>query len=324
MSIGACGAIPATGCDGVLSLSFPWFESDSGLDSSPAGFVGSCGSRWQPSLPSLGLIYTTTDTGKDVGIRDSGGDSRIVVAEHQTTLSDLTNRLSKTLLSRESRESTGWIQDDICDEGNSECSIKNSEEEREIVMDEISHHRMVGRSHEEAEAGDTVDMKKKMKRGWLKKLNVLSRITNRQGEESLKPSDFNLELGTRVRRVRVHLHGKRSKELSSLYAGQEFSAHKGSILTMKFSPDGQYLASAGEDNVVRVWKVMEYERPNQFDIQDTDPSCLYFLMDHLSKFAHLDVDKNKIGRMKRLRKSTESACVIFPSKSLSDFGETFT
>ncbi|XP_059654617.1 uncharacterized protein LOC132301376 [Cornus florida] len=211
-------------------------------------------------------------------------------------------------------EATGWIQDDISDEGNSECSIKNSEEEREIVMDEISNHRMVGRSQEEAEAGDTVDMKKKVKRGWLKKLNVLSRITNRQGEENLKPSDFNLELGTRVRRVLVHLHGKRSKELSSLYAGREFSAHKGSILTMKFSPDGQYLASAGEDSVVRVWKVMEYERPNQFDIQDTDPSCLYFSMDHLSKFAHLDVDKNKIGRMKRLRKSTESACVIFPPK----------
>ncbi|XP_059642350.1 WD repeat-containing protein YMR102C-like isoform X2 [Cornus florida] len=211
-------------------------------------------------------------------------------------------------------EATGWMQDDISDEGNSECCIKNSEEGREILMDEISHHQTVGRSQEEAEAGDMVDMKKKVKRGWLKKLNVLSRITNRQGEDSLKPSDFKLELGTRVRRVRVHLHGKRSKELSSLYAEQEFSAHKGSILTMKFSPDGQYLASAGEDSVVRVWKVMEYERPNQFDIQDTDPSCLYFSVDHLSKFAHLDVDKNKIGKMKRLRKSTESACVVFPPK----------
>ncbi|CAI9269959.1 unnamed protein product [Lactuca saligna] len=40
-------------------------------------------------------------------------------------------------------------------------------------------------------------------------------------------------------------HKKKSKELSSLYATQEFSAHNGYISIINFSHDGRYLASAG-------------------------------------------------------------------------------
>ena len=44
-------------------------------------------------------------------------------------------------------------------------------------------------------------------------------------------------------------------ELSALYIGQEIRAHKGLIWTMKFSPNGQYLASGGEDGVIRICRV---------------------------------------------------------------------
>lgn len=48
---------------------------------------------------------------------------------------------------------------------------------------------------------------------------------------------------------------KRYVECSVVYPGQEIRAHNGLIWTMKFSPDGQYLASGGEDGVVCVWRV---------------------------------------------------------------------
>ena len=44
-------------------------------------------------------------------------------------------------------------------------------------------------------------------------------------------------------------------ELTAIYIEQEIRAHEGLIWTMKFSPDGQYLASASEDGVVCIWRV---------------------------------------------------------------------
>jgi WD40 repeat protein len=94
----------------------------------------------------------------------------------------------------------------------------------------------------------------------------------------------NKDFDSRIHRVRVHPHKKRVKELSSLYTEQEFKAHKGVILTMKFSLDGKYLASVGEDGIVRVWQVVENERSNELNILDNDPSNIYFKT--IFKFAY--------------------------------------
>ncbi|KAK1428973.1 hypothetical protein QVD17_17814 [Tagetes erecta] len=57
--------------------------------------------------------------------------------------------------------------------------------------------------------------------------------------------------------VKAKAYGKSSKEFSALHLCQKIEAHDGSIWTMKFSFDGQYLASGGEDKVIYVWQVQE-------------------------------------------------------------------
>ncbi|XP_066343295.1 uncharacterized protein [Miscanthus floridulus] len=64
-------------------------------------------------------------------------------------------------------------------------------------------------------------------------------------------------------RVKVRQYGKSYKELSGLFMNQEIQAHNGSIWSIRFSPDGRYLASAGEDCVIHVWEVSECERKRE-------------------------------------------------------------
>ncbi|EOA29846.1 hypothetical protein CARUB_v10012940mg [Capsella rubella] len=64
-------------------------------------------------------------------------------------------------------------------------------------------------------------------------------------------------------RVRVKQYGKSSKELTALYKTQEIPAHNGSIWSIKFSLDGKYLASAGEDCVIHIWQVVEGEKKGE-------------------------------------------------------------
>ncbi|KAK7247556.1 hypothetical protein RIF29_42441 [Crotalaria pallida] len=69
-----------------------------------------------------------------------------------------------------------------------------------------------------------------------------------------------LNAGTnRTRRIKVTQNKKMWLEFSGLYIGQQIRAHKGLIWTMKFSPNGQYLASGGEDGVVRIWRVISLD-----------------------------------------------------------------
>ncbi|KAL8095705.1 uncharacterized protein LOC141690107 [Apium graveolens] len=152
----------------------------------------------------------------------------------------------------------------------------------------------------------------RVKSKWLRKLRSFSCITKREGTvDSLRSIGADSITRERIQRVNVRHSKKRLKELSALFAGQDIQAHDGSILTMKFSHDGKFLASAGEDGIVRVWQVVEDKRLNEIDIPVIDPSCIYFTVNLLSELAPLMNEQEK-NSSKSLTKRTDSACVIFP------------
>ncbi|KAL5671334.1 hypothetical protein ACJX0J_015640, partial [Zea mays] len=64
-------------------------------------------------------------------------------------------------------------------------------------------------------------------------------------------------------RVKVRQYGKSYKDFSGLFMNQEIQAHDGSIWSIRFSPDGWYLASAGEECVIHVWEVSEFDRKHE-------------------------------------------------------------
>ncbi|XP_058078023.1 uncharacterized protein LOC131226255 isoform X2 [Magnolia sinica] len=118
---------------------------------------------------------------------------------------------------------------------------------------------------------------KKKGGGWLKSIkHVASTMTGHRERRSSDERDTSSEKGGRrsssatddsqdvsshtSERTKVRNYGKPYKELTALYMSQEVRAHNGSIWSIKFSSDGRYLASAGEDRVIHIWQVVESER----------------------------------------------------------------
>ncbi|CAM0870894.1 unnamed protein product [Alopecurus aequalis] len=169
--------------------------------------------------------------------------------------------------------------------------------------------------------------------GWLRRLGIIGACVadaaEEDGESNSSPSSSscrscsgNKSSGRRkvVDRVKVRHYRKRSKELSALYRGQDFKAHKGAIVAMKFSCDGQYLATGGEDGVVRVWRVVEGERPDELDFAEDDPSCVFFTVNENSELA--PVNSSSDGSKSKQNKSSskgaaDPACVVIPHRTFA-------
>ncbi|KAB5548298.1 hypothetical protein DKX38_011704 [Salix brachista] len=102
---------------------------------------------------------------------------------------------------------------------------------------------------------------------------------------------------TKTNRTKVKQNKKGCMEFSGVYMGQEIQAHKGFIWTMKFSPDGQYLATGGEDRIIRVWRVTS-----------VDSSCKSFTSEGHSG-SNLKEGKSSLRTKKRMHSS-----VVIPEK----------
>ncbi|KAK4420345.1 Protochlorophyllide reductase, chloroplastic [Sesamum alatum] len=187
--------------------------------------------------------------------------------------------------------------------------------------------------------------KLKKRGGWLKSIkNVASSVTGHKERRSSDERDTSSEKGGRrsssatddsqdvsfhgPERVRVRQYGKSVKELTALYKSQEIQAHNGSIWAIKFSLDGKYLASAGEDCVIHVWQVVETERKGDFffDKSEDGNFNLLFLAngspEPSSMSPNLDghSEKKRRGRSSISRKSVSLEQILVPETvfALSD------
>lgn len=70
--------------------------------------------------------------------------------------------------------------------------------------------------------------------------------------------------------TKVMLHKKGSKQYMNLAVVQELYAHTGVIWCMKFSKNGKYVATAGQDGVIRVWEVIAQRGQPETQNSDND------------------------------------------------------
>ncbi|XAR71611.1 hypothetical protein NMG60_11017969 [Bertholletia excelsa] len=194
--------------------------------------------------------------------------------------------------------------------GGEQMPMPEGLENTSILSSEIREPR-----HMETKVDSNLSGKKnKFKRRWLNRLRSMTCMMDREGlANNLSTSHFSTK-GAKVQRIKVQHCRKQCKELSALFIGQDILAHKGPILAMKFSLDGQYLATGGEDKIVCVWQVVEDARSNELDIPDLDPSCVYFTVNPLSELKPFVTEKEKLCKLKSRGKTEDSACVVFPPK----------
>lgn len=126
--------------------------------------------------------------------------------------------------------------------------------------------------------GAGVETRLKRRSSWLKSIRTMAgSVVHHREKRSSDERDSSSERGRRsssatddsqdnshhhlhgAERIRVRQHGKSVKELSGLYSTQEIQAHSGAIWCIKFSLDGRFLASAGEDCTIHVWQVLDCE-----------------------------------------------------------------
>ncbi|CAI0376052.1 unnamed protein product [Linum tenue] len=179
--------------------------------------------------------------------------------------------------------------------------------------------------------------KPKKKGSWFRSIkNVASSVKGHKERRSSDEKDTGSERGGRrsssatddsqdvsfhgPERVRVKQYGKSFKELTAVYKSQEIQGHTGSIWAIKFSLDGRYLASAGEDCVIHIWQVVETERKGELLLEKPEDGNFNLLVTvngspepmFLSTSADGHNERRRRARSSISRKSVSLEHIIVP------------
>lgn len=184
--------------------------------------------------------------------------------------------------------------------------------------------------------GSGGNSKLKKRGSWLRSIKIVaSSMTGQKERRSSDERDTSSEKGGRrsssatddsqdvsfhgPEKVKVRQYGKSSKEVTGLYKSQEIQAHNGSIWSIKFSLDGKYLASAGEDCVIHVWQVVETERKGDLLMEKTEDNFNFLFVANgspeptsMSPNVDNQPEKKRRGRSSISRKSVSLDQVMVP------------
>lgn len=308
--------------------------------------------RWADEIRSDSLVVNANSDPDPSLMSQNGVNKREVSEDSACSTSGKANEKACTIKDLDNGKE--FVVNEITEDGMWN-KLKEVGTGRQLTMEEfemcVGHspivQELMRRQNVEDGCNENVDLnvngdigsssKLKKKGGWFKSIkSVASTVKGQKERRSSDERDTSSEKGGRrsssatddsqdvsfhgPERVRVRQYGKSSKELSALYKSQEIQAHSGSIWTIKFSLDGKYLASAGEDRIIHVWQVVESEKKGDLLIEKPEEGNLSFLFaanespepTSLSPNVDGHHEKKRRGRSSISRKSVSLEHVIVP------------
>lgn len=277
----------------------PWSGRLDSVQERKERFLRSMGLECSPSPRQADPVCTAGDVEKE--------EERGIVPEIGRLSSQ--SEENDCSMSSWSTEETTSCEDGVSDDNSVSGSSKDDGCKVGRSFSSLSFiRRLMSRNGKRSAAPTTVERRRN---GWFERLGVAACVVDYGDDEaSTSTSDSEQIRGGRYERIKVRSYRKRSKELSALYQGQVIKAHDGAILTMKFSPDGQFLATGGEDGVIRIWGVSQSD---DCKIPLDDPSCIYLKARRKYGLAPVNIDNEKRSKVKGMKKTGESACIVIPT-----------